>query len=59
MKGLILSYVRRNAKAIAAFVVAAGVSALVKAGIGIPSDVAIAAEALVIACIVWLIPNEA
>lgn len=54
----LFAIIRRNAKAIAAFVVSAIVVLFVNLNVNVPSDVVVAIESFIVAVIVWLVPNE-
>lgn len=58
MVDYVKSFVLQNAKAIAAFIVSSIVAVLVKANVGVPSDVQIALQGLIIALVVWLTSNK-
>lgn len=50
--------IRRNAKAIAAFVVSLVVVLFVNLNVSVSPDVLVALESFVVAVIVWLVPNQ-
>jgi len=55
---IIFGVIRRNAKAIAAFVVSLVVVLFVNLNVSVSPDVLVALESFIVAVIVWLVPNQ-
>lgn len=55
MKDLLKTFVLTNAKAIVAFVAAVVVQVF---GVSLPEEVQVSIAALVVALVVWLVPNK-
>ena len=55
MKDLVKTFILANAKAIVAFIAAVVVQVF---GVSLPEEVQVAVAALLVALIVWLVPNK-